>query len=151
MARDILTSKGNVVHEATHDLESFIWVLSYCVMRNLQTKAFSKDATEAVKAQRNELKKLFVGAFAQTTAKKILAARNSACTALIFPKDEDISEIIAAFMGEHLITLFRELEDLVWSVSKPSNPGRLTHDDLLEVVDKGITSLEYLEVPGREL
>jgi len=142
MAREVLTSKGNVVYEATHDLESFIWVLSYCVMRNLQTKAFSKDATEVVKVQRNELKKLFVGAFAQTNAKKILAARNSACAALIFPRDEDISEIIAAFMGEYLITLFRELEDLVWSISKPSNPGRLTHDDLLEVVDKAIRSLE---------
>ena len=58
MAREVLTSKGNVVYEATHDLESFIWVLSYCVIRNLQTKAFSKDATEVVKVQRNELKKI---------------------------------------------------------------------------------------------
>ncbi|KAF8968594.1 hypothetical protein BDZ97DRAFT_358403 [Flammula alnicola] len=52
MARTILLqevdSNGDVVHEATHDVESFIWVLSYCVMGNLCDQAFKSTAQKEV-------------------------------------------------------------------------------------------------------
>lgn len=46
MARAILEANDaniHVAHETAHDVESFIWVLSYCVMRNLQIRASEED------------------------------------------------------------------------------------------------------------
>ena len=56
MARRILLQEverttEQVVHEATHDVESFVWVLSYCVMRNLYHRASRRTAPKEVRDQ----------------------------------------------------------------------------------------------------
>jgi len=45
MAMDILLQRG-VVHEANHDVESFIWVFSFCVKRNILIRAFDDPQSE---------------------------------------------------------------------------------------------------------
>lgn len=79
----------HVVHEAAHDIQCFIWVFSYCIMRNLLIRA-SKHPQQEVRDQRGEFRRLFSAAFAQTTFKNIVMARGSNSHALTFPKDKDI-------------------------------------------------------------
>jgi len=130
----------HVVHEAAHDIQSFIWVFSYCIMRNLLICA-SKHPQQEVRDQRQEFRRLFSAAFAQTTFKNIVMARGSNSHALTFPKDKDIRGIIDSFMSKSLVNLFAGLQELIWAVEKPSGGVQLTHDDLLKLVDKAIESL----------
>lgn len=143
MALAILRNKGAIVHEPAHDVESFIWVFSYCVMRNLLIRYnASKDVPQEAKNQGKEFRKLFSAAFSQTTFKSIGVARSHSSPALIFPEDEDVDWIIESFMSKTLVNLFVGLRDLIWAVEKPSGGGmQLTHDDLLKVVDEAIESL----------
>jgi len=50
MSREILVPQRPVVHQVAHDVESYIWVLSYCVMRNLQLRAVRRAAPQEVQA-----------------------------------------------------------------------------------------------------
>jgi hypothetical protein len=61
MARKILSLQGTqpVVHQATHGVESFIWVLSFCVMRNVQLWAINKAAPTDVYAQCKAFRTIF--------------------------------------------------------------------------------------------
>ncbi|KAF8966884.1 hypothetical protein BDZ97DRAFT_2057176 [Flammula alnicola] len=135
MARQILWGIINpgkrVVHEAKHDVESFIWVLSYCVMRNLYHRAAKETAPKEVGDQCKAFRSLFRRAFSQTTVDDIANARHN----------PDVSAIIANFMSNALVTLFETLEDLVHEACRRLDPTPLTHDALLAAVNNAITSL----------
>jgi hypothetical protein len=138
MARQILLQGGAVVHEAAHDVESFIWVLSYCVMRNLCYRASQSSAPE-VRNQCRVFRSLFREAFGRTTAKAIAHERHSMCYALIFIEDNDVNEVITKCMSEPLIALFHDLRGLMHRLDDPFNPTPLTHDSLLAVVDQRLS------------
>lgn len=139
MAMAIL-GKKDVVYEAAHDVESFIWVLSYCVMRSLLIRcSISKHPEQEVKDQCQAFRRLFSAAFAQTTFKKIEITRSHKSPALTFPEDEDVDRVIKNFMSKSLVDLFAGLRGLIWAVEKPFGGVQLTHDDLLKLVDKAIS------------
>jgi hypothetical protein len=139
MAIAILLNEG-VVHEATHDVESFIWVFSYCVMGNLLIHA-SEHPEQEVKDQCQEFRQLFTAAFAQTSFKKIERARGHRSPALTFPEDEDVNRIIDSFMSKSLVNLFLDFRRMIYIADDPRGGVQLTHDKLLELVDKAIESL----------
>jgi hypothetical protein len=120
MARHILLQGGKgkhtterVVHEATHDVESFVWVLSYCVMRNLYHRASQRSSPKEVRDQCHAFRSLIRQAFGQTTTKAIATERQSGSYALNFPTDDDVIEITTSFMSDALVALFRDLRGLI--------------------------------------
>ncbi|KAF8971192.1 hypothetical protein BDZ97DRAFT_1914201 [Flammula alnicola] len=146
MARDILlqeisTTTERVVHKPGHDVESFIWVLSYCVMRNLYHRASEGSAPKEVHDQSPALRSVFRNVFSQTTTKTIAEVRQSGSSGLLFPRDRDVKDIVAKFMSNALVTLFKDLGGLLYIAANPFTSTSLTHDTLLEVVDKAIASL----------
>jgi len=139
MAAAILLQRG-VVHEANHDIESFIWVFSYCVMRNLLIRSSNQPNPE-LKGQCKDFREEFALVFAQTTFKKIETMRNHKSPALTFPENPAVNRIIESFMSESLLNLFLDLQDLIYSAHKRRNAAPLTHDQLLEVINTAINSL----------
>jgi hypothetical protein len=147
MARRILLQEverttQRVVHEATHDVESFVWVLSYCVMRNLYHRASQRSAPKEVREQCRAFRSLFRQAFGQTTTKAIATERQSGSYALTFPRDDDVIEITTSFMSDALVALFKDLQGLIYRAMDPfTNTNPLTHDVLLLVVCHRLESL----------
>jgi hypothetical protein len=130
-----------VVHEATHDVKSFVWVLSYCVMRNIHHWTSQRSALKEVRDQCHAFRSLLRQAFGQTTPKAIATERQSRSFGLIFPTDRDVIEIIASFMSDALVALFKDLWGLIHCAADPFNPTPLTHDALLTVVNQRLTLL----------
>jgi len=143
MARNLLLQNTSrpVVHEAKHDVESFIWVLSYSIMRNLYKKASKRSATKEVRDQCAALRSQFRDCFGQATTKAIAHARQSGSPGLMFPEDSDIDAIVTKFMSNAVVVLFQTLQDLVHKAGDRLNPTVLTHDMLLTAVNQAITSL----------
>ena len=146
MARRILLqgvniSVGRIVHEAAHDVESFIWVLSYSVMRNLYHRASERSTSKEIRNERITFRNLFSQAFGQTTPRSIAVQRQSGSFCLVFPEDEGVNKIISSFMSNALISLFKDLQGLVHHATDPFNPTPLTHTDLLAVINNAINSL----------
>ena len=130
-----------VVHEAAHDVESFIWVLSYCVMRNLCHRASQRSAPKEVRNQSHAFRVLLRRAFGQTVRKFIAEMRHSTSCALTFHEDPDVIGITKEFMSDALIALFRELRGLIYRLDDPFKPTPLTHDSLLALVNQSLASL----------
>ena len=130
-----------VVHEAAHDVESFIWVLSYCVMRNLCHRASQRSAPKEVRNQCHAFLVLFRRAFGQTTVEFISYERQSRSCALTFSEAGKVNEIISSFMSDALIALFRELRGLIYRLDDPFKRNSLTHDSLLALVNQSLASL----------
>jgi Fungal protein kinase len=146
MARRILLQEverttHRVVHEAAHDVESFIWVLSYCVMRNLYRRASQRSALKEVREQSHAFRLLFRQAFGQTTTTAIANQRHSASYCLNFPRRLDVDQIVVNFMSDTLVALFHDIEGLIHRATDPFNPTPLTHDALLSVVCPRLDSL----------
>ena len=146
MARRILLQEverttERVVHEATHDVESFVWVLSYCVMRNLYHRASQRSAPKEVRDQCHAFRSLLRQAFGQTTTMAIATERQSGSYALTFPTDDDVVEITTSFMSDTLVALFQDLRGLIHRAADPFNPTPLTHDSLLAVVNQQLALL----------
>jgi len=129
------------VHDATHDVESFVWVLSYAVMRNLYHRASERSTPKEVRDERPTFRYLFSQAFGQTTPRAIAAQRQSASYCLTFPRDRAVNKIVSSFMSDALVSFFRDLQGLIHHATDPFNPSLLAHDTLLVVVNKTINSL----------
>ena len=147
MARSILlqsvsNSAGRIVHEAVHDVESFIWVLSYSVMRNLYHRASERSTPKETRDQRVTFRNLFSHAFGQTTPRNIAVQRQSGSFCLFFPEDNGVNEIVSSYMSNVLIFLFKGLQGLIHRATDPFNPTPLTHDALLRVINHAINSLQ---------
>jgi len=147
MARKILSPQGaqRVMHQATHDVESFIWVLSYCVMCNVQLRAINKTAPDGVHAECKAFHTIFRRAFSRATLDDIANERQNGSRALAFPTDPKVGRIIANIMSSPLCELFFDLRILVHAAQAPFNPEILTHIALLAVVEKAIASLPAYE------
>ncbi|GLB41537.1 hypothetical protein LshimejAT787_1001370 [Lyophyllum shimeji] len=130
-----------LVHQAKHDVESFIWVLAYCVMRNLFNRASRPSAPQDAQTQYPALKSLFSQTFSQTTARAIAAQRQSRSLGLRFTTQRDVEAIVKNFMSDPLVNLFKNLQGLVHKVTDPFQPYPLTHDDLLAPVNGAIALL----------
>jgi hypothetical protein len=143
MARQILSQGGaeRVVHEAAHDVESFIWVLSYCVMRNLCHRASKTTAPKEIRNQCKALRVLFRKAFSQTTYRFISYERLYGSCVLTFPDVDDVKEITTKGMSGALIALFHDLQGLIYLSASPFKSNPLTHDSLLAVVNQRLASL----------
>lgn len=143
MAGQLLRRRINeyIIHQPKHDVESFIWVLSYCVMRNLYRRAFERSALREVSDQRAMFRTLFRQAFGQQTVRSIAIARQSMSDALIFTTEPDVQNIVENFMSQALISLFGDLQVLIHGASSPRDPIPLTHDALLTAVNNTILLL----------
>ncbi|KDR69802.1 hypothetical protein GALMADRAFT_160286 [Galerina marginata CBS 339.88] len=146
MARAILLQSDAEpdVHEAIHDLESFIWVLSYCAMHNLQLRASEKTTPEEVQAESKALQTLFSQTFSQTTLKGIAAERHGLCQGFLFTTDKDAQKIVKRFMSQALVDLIKDVSQLIYDAYHPFCPVPFDHGSLLAVTDKAIVSLEPL-------
>jgi hypothetical protein len=139
--------KRAFVHGAKDDVESFIWVLSYCVMRNLYNRASHKNALQDVGPPKDvqillsKFRSLFSTAFGETDLGKLAQARSSSAVALVFPEYDTVEQITTRFMSRALISLFEDLKQLVHD-NHPNGSMPLTHDSLLEKVNNAITKLE---------
>lgn len=131
------------VHEAAHDVESFIWALSYSVMRNLYHRASQQSVSKEVRDQRVTFRYLFGQAFGQTTPRAIASQRHGWAYCLTFPRDRGVNKIVSSFMSDALISFFRVLQGIIHHANDPVNPpSPLTHDALLEVVNTAISNLQ---------
>jgi hypothetical protein len=133
----ILDDPIRVVHEPSNDVESFIWVLSYFVMRNLYGRASDCSVSNEVKDECISLRETFNAAFGQTIPRNIATQRKSGSDCMIFPRYFDVRNIIKSFMSDALKSLFGDLAKLV----QFSDLNPLTHDALLTAVNKAIDSL----------
>jgi hypothetical protein len=124
------------VHEATHDVESFVWVLSYCVMRNIHHRASERSAPIEVRNQCRAFRSLLRQAFGPTTPMAIATERQSRSSGLSFPTYRHVIETITSFMSDALIALFKDLRSLTHRTADPFNPTPLTHNALLGVVNQ---------------
>lgn len=147
MARSILlqavTISVRTVHEAAHDIESFIWVLTYSVMRKLYHRAFERSASKEVQNERFAFRNLFSQAFGQTTPENIAGQRHSVSPCLLFPTKRSVNNIVSSFMSDTLISLFKDLQGLIHHSIDPFNPTSLLHDSLLEVINNTIDRLDH--------
>ncbi|KAF8072220.1 hypothetical protein FPV67DRAFT_1623101 [Lyophyllum atratum] len=142
MAVQILDASSDTVHQARHDIESFIWVLSYCVLRSLHRRASDQSAPQDARAQFVALKVIFSKTFSQTTAEDIAQQRQSGSRGLKFPKNSAVEALVKNFMSAPLVNLFAALQGLVHKATDPFHPTSLTHDDLLAPVNDAIALLQ---------
>ena len=142
LLQDLQMTTGNIVHEVSHDVESFIWVLSYCVMRNLYLRASQRSAPKEVRDQCHAFRYLLRQTFGQTITKAIALQRQSGSYGLTFPGDPEVNQIIMNFMSNALVSLFKDIEGLIYRAMDPfTNTNPLTHDALLSVICHRLESL----------
>ena len=145
MALEILIHNGKIghmTHEARHDVESFIWVLSYAVLRNLCHQASKPSTSQEIQGQYPALRTQFRTAFSQVTAANIAVQRTIVSPALRFSADEEVEAITTNFMSDPLVSLFRFLRTCVHRSQDPEAPTPLCHDILLNAVQDAIVALQ---------
>ncbi|PPQ92803.1 hypothetical protein CVT25_004061 [Psilocybe cyanescens] len=142
MARDLLQYR-TVHHGVRHDVESFIWVFSYCVMRNLYDRA-SKSQDEAIRSQKDSFLQIYRNAFGQTTYREISERRNAECFTLEFPRDKDVAKIVAAFMSKPLISLVIKLGNIIHDGIGRRARNPINREAVLEAVKKTILEIHVL-------
>jgi hypothetical protein len=124
MARRILLhnsqlTTGCIAHEAFHDIESLIWVLLYCIMRNLYHRASQGSAPKEVHNQCHAFRYLLCQTFGQTITKAIALQRQSGSYGLTFPGDPEVNQIITNFTSDVLVALFRDIEGHIYRAMDP--------------------------------
>jgi hypothetical protein len=72
----------------------------------------------------------------------IATERQSGSYGLTFPRFHYVNDIIANFMSDTLVALFKDLQGLIHRAADPFNPILLTHDALLAVVNRKLASLQ---------
>ena len=128
LLQEVECTTERVVHEATHDVESFVWVLSCCVMRNLYHRASQRSAPKEVREQCHAFRSLLFRAFGQTITMAIAKERQSGSYGLTFPRFHSVHGIIANFMSDTLVALFQDLQGLIHRAMDPfTNTNPLTH------------------------
>lgn len=123
MAQKILSPQGTqrIVHQAIHDVESFIWVLSFCHMCNVQLRAINKAAPADIHAQCKAFRTVFCRVFGRATPDDIADERQSGSRALTFPIDPKVDRIVTKFMSGPLSELFFDLQILVHAAQAPGS------------------------------
>ncbi|EED80749.1 predicted protein [Postia placenta Mad-698-R] len=99
MALDILRAgNGSIEHTACHDVESFIWVLGYCVLRKLLNTL--KDKVPRRDPGRKAVEEAFHDAFGHNNVRSVLISRR-ACMPLVWLTGESSKP-------EHMLGPIRE-------------------------------------------
>ncbi|TFY69877.1 hypothetical protein EVG20_g2973 [Dentipellis fragilis] len=154
---EILTAlhvKGKIRRQAHHDVESFVWVLAYSVMR-LVAERMKADYTVPQDAI-HEFQDLFENCFTPLSALAIANNRRAAqplawtCHDQTIEPDDDgrrVYEDAIRQMSKPLIDLFDGLVDDIWASTHPKSGMRtyLTHDKLQSRLDYSIAQLEKEE------
>ena len=143
LLHEIDITMQSLVDEAAYDVESFIWVLSCSVMRNLYHRAFQRSASKEIRDERVTFRSLFSQAFGQTTSRYIAYHRHSRAPCLAFPRDKGVNKTVSSFMSNGLVSLFRGLQSLIHLDTDPYNPIPLSHDALLRVINNTIDVLDH--------
>lgn len=145
MALSLLRETSTVVttHKACHDLESFIWVLCYAILRKLTVQSFvSKD--EKIKQERKALKDLVKSTFGNVTLADIASHRSSSSDTIIFPTLRVLQNTVNTFMS----TPLRQCLDMFSNLIKfseftiPKWKKELTYEAVIEVLDTAINQLD---------
>lgn len=144
MARELLDpyqSIQPIVHEKKHDVESFIWVLSYCILRFINDHVLKSAAKSEVQVEAPEFENLFNSAFGKSTRHSIATERQSGSPVFSFVYSPTFSEITKR-MSNALIKLLLTLRQMIHDASSfGASPIPLTHDALLAAVNTAIESL----------
>ncbi|TFY69861.1 hypothetical protein EVG20_g2966 [Dentipellis fragilis] len=138
-----IASGEEIERRPHHDVESFVWVLAYSVMRLVATK-MRKDTTVSSKALSN-FQKYFKDCFSPGSARTISAARLS-----LFPLTwtcESLYEDATRQISQTLANLFEELSSTIYMSANPVPKHRIymTHDKLLNLLDAAIEELETVQ------
>jgi hypothetical protein len=141
LLKQAAVGKTTSVPGPNDDVESFVWVLSYCVMRNLYQQAFRREEKD-IRDQFEFLGYMFHQVFGQVDIRQLALHRQSGSDALEFPVTETIDKIIAAYMSDALVCLFGRLQDLLADAHKRYGPTPLTHVIILTKVNDAIAELE---------
>lgn len=143
MACSLLLGETN--HNETYDLESFIWVLCYSILRNLYERSLTSDIPE-VRNEHKNLEETFTTAFGKISASDIADARTSTSKALQFPALHDHQNIYKAFMSDALITCLRRFGDLIkygeFFEQPPGATPVMTYDTTVAILDNAISALK---------
>ncbi|EED78000.1 predicted protein [Postia placenta Mad-698-R] len=164
MALDILRAIKNrstsIEHTASHDVESFIWVLGYCVLRKLVNKLVNK--VPSTDPGREAVEEAFHDAFGHNNVRSVLISRR-ACMPLVWltggsskpkqmlgPIRENISVAMAALFGNLRNLLSREtfypvLAAKMRGSDLPAEDPPITHAILREMLD---TTITYIHAGG---
>ncbi|KDR77577.1 hypothetical protein GALMADRAFT_138663 [Galerina marginata CBS 339.88] len=99
MAREVLSPAQPIPHQVALDVQYFMWVFFYSVLRNLQLRAdhltAPPDADARWKAQAKDLRRLFRRAFCQTSPGEIAYERIALSRCLAFPRTEIVPDSFA--------------------------------------------------------
>lgn len=122
------------VHQAKHDIESFLWVLSYTILRHLSE---SSDTTmlETKKSASNLFKHCFGHLQVATLASK--RTGNSGPIHLM-AKFASIRQALS----RPTVVLLENIEDMLMAAHRRNEPEELRHDAVLAALDDAIASLE---------
>lgn len=145
MAKDLLNRCADR-HEPHHDLESFVWSFAYCVWRKLwQSVLDHEDTNEQIKNQKQRFYEYYSRSFSHTGDMICMLTmyRVPETLTITFVRDKGIKDIVQTFMSPTLIDLFNDFPSIILRTQVFYNRGvPLTHDDLLELFDKAISSYE---------
>lgn len=137
MAYEVLEAiyaERTIVQDCQHDIESFIWVLSYSIGRRWVTKSGRMDHT-----RHQKFREFFHHNFGCVTLATILATRSGLSGPL------DIAESYPEIVSPPLIPLFSHLRGLVYSAHSPPDAPNvavtLTYDSVLNLLTKTIEEL----------
>ncbi|EED80724.1 predicted protein [Postia placenta Mad-698-R] len=110
MALDILRAgNGSIEHTACHDVESFIWVLGYCVLRKLVNTL--KDKVPRRDPGRKAVEEAFHDAFGHNNVRSVLKSR-VACLPLTWLAARKPQETLSSIKGNVSILMAILFNDL---------------------------------------
>lgn len=131
MASEILAglmSNQLVTHKAHHDIESFVWVLCYSIIRK-----FSQTADPAMK---KKVKTFFHSTFGRADLSAIRTSRLSREPLLLRQQFE-------SSLSAPMCTLLHSLDEYLWAQQSP-NPSRrvyLTHKMIIDELTRTISDI----------
>ncbi|KAF9481330.1 hypothetical protein BDN70DRAFT_992011 [Pholiota conissans] len=127
-----------ITHEPRHDVESFIHVLTYCVMkRALRDSEKFNDVPEGIKSPHVEFQEIFRELYGRKQFRNILLKKEAGA---VFVDAESFPYLFTAPMLE----LFKELHGLfhVWRLRRFfPNVEPLSHDTLFSLLDGAIAKV----------
>ncbi|KAF9802943.1 hypothetical protein IEO21_09794 [Rhodonia placenta] len=169
MALDILRAgNGSIEHTACHDVESFIWVLGYCVLRKLVNTL--KDKVPRRDPGRKAVEEAFHDAFGHNNVRSVLKSR-VACLPLTWLAARKPQETLSSIKGNVSILMAILFNDLrfVLPIQEEADPHvekvrralgypattspkpPLTHAILREMLDTTIKNIRTKAAQGWEI
>lgn len=121
-------------HQAKHDIESILWVLSYAILRHLS------ESTDDTVPQLQESASLAYKACFSHVQITTLAARRTGCSGPFFFMTTFAS--IRQALSRPTVVLLENIEDMLTAAHRRIEPEELRHDAVLAALDDAIASLQ---------